>query len=87
MFVATQYTVVDDRDVRIEARQFDTKGEVSSWVVKNCDEVLNKDGEWEYEPMPSSRTDDFLERTRFSNLEDARRAYEKYRKEQNDKLP
>jgi len=28
--------------------------------------VLNKKGQFEYEPMPSSRTDDFLSRTRFS---------------------
>lgn len=28
--------------------------------------VLNSDGEWEFEPMPSSRTDEFIARTRFS---------------------
>jgi hypothetical protein len=33
--------------------------------------VANKDREWEYEPQPSSRDDDFLERTRWRSWEDA----------------
>lgn len=35
-------------------------------VVDRSGLVLNADGEWEYEPNPSSRTDDFKARTRFS---------------------
>jgi len=35
-------------------------------VVDRSGLVLNADGEWEYEPNPSSRTDGFRARTRFS---------------------
>jgi hypothetical protein len=37
--------------------------------------VLNRGGEWEFEPMPSSRTDEFLARVRFDTLLDAVAAY------------
>lgn len=40
------------------------------WAVVDGRAVLNTDGEWEYEPLPSNRTDEFLLRTRFS-LEEA----------------
>jgi hypothetical protein len=33
--------------------------------------VANRDGEWEYEPLPSSRDDDFIARCRFEDWEDA----------------
>jgi hypothetical protein len=33
--------------------------------------VANRDREWEYEPIPSSRDDDFIARTRFTDWEDA----------------
>ena len=35
------------------------------WAVRHGADVLNVDGEWEYEPMPSSRDDAFLARCRF----------------------
>jgi hypothetical protein len=35
------------------------------WVVCSFSQVLNKDGYWECEPQPSSRTEEFRERTRF----------------------
>lgn len=35
------------------------------WAVRRDGRVLNKQGKWEYEPQPSSRTDDLLERCRF----------------------
>ena len=28
--------------------------------------VMNTQGEWEHEPMPSSRTNEFIARTRFT---------------------
>lgn len=40
------------------------------WAVSNGSGVYNRLGEWEYEPMPSSRTDEFFARTRYS-LEEA----------------
>lgn len=42
------------------------------FAVKHGGMVLTKEGEWEYEPMPSSRTDEFKERTRF-DFETAKR--------------
>ena len=43
------------------------RGEVGqdSWAVKKMGSVLNSSGEWEYEPSPSNREDDFLSRCRF----------------------
>lgn len=52
------------RDVAVVKRGDD------KWVVFNGCSVLNRDDEWEYEPLPSSREEDFIARTRFS-LEEA----------------
>jgi hypothetical protein len=41
------------------------------WAVRRHAEVLSKEGAWEWEPMPSSRDDDFLARCRFSTSDDA----------------
>ncbi|BDC37721.1 hypothetical protein PTKU15_10180 [Paraburkholderia terrae] len=41
------------------------------WKAKRGSECLNKDGGWEYEPIPSSRDDAFLGRCRFSTAEEA----------------
>lgn len=40
------------------------------WAVVDGPFVLNRDGEWEHEPLPSSRTEEFLARARF-DLEEA----------------
>lgn len=50
------------------------------WAVSNGCSVLATDGEWEYEPRPSNRDDDFLARTRFTLDEAKRRAVEAYEK-------
>jgi hypothetical protein len=44
------------------------------WAVTHRGFTLNTDGEWEYEPQPSSRDDDFLARTRWRTVWDARSA-------------
>jgi len=42
------------------------------WVVTQFTSgVLNKDGEWEYEPQPSSRDDAFIARTRWATFDEA----------------
>ncbi|ONH58342.1 hypothetical protein CcI49_23085 [Frankia sp. CcI49] len=47
------------------------RGHDDSWAVLNggtgwdTAEVLNRDGQWEWEPRPSERTEDFVARTRF----------------------
>jgi hypothetical protein len=40
------------------------------WAVRFRGDVLNKQGDWEWEPMPSGRDDDFIERARFSTAEE-----------------
>ena len=41
--------------------------------------LSNKTGEWDYEPMPSSRDDEWLEEYRFTNLDVALEAAKKAR--------
>lgn len=42
------------------------------WAIKaGEDDVLGKDGEWELQPMPSSRTAEFFERTRWDDFDAA----------------
>lgn len=41
------------------------------WAVRRGGECLNHRGEWEYEPIPSSRTDGWLRSHRWGNLESA----------------
>lgn len=47
------------------------------WVAYSLGYVLNHDGSWEYEPLPSSRTEEFIARTRYAT---AREAIEAVRK-------
>lgn len=52
-------------DVRIErARQ---RSGVDLWAVRHGCNVLAKSGDWEWEPSPSSRDDDFMARCRFES--------------------
>lgn len=41
------------------------------WAVRLNGNCLNKSGDWEWEPMPSSRDDEFLARCRFDSPEAA----------------
>jgi hypothetical protein len=47
-------------------------------VRDNIGQCLNTKGKFEYEPLPSSRTDSFLKRCRFDTIQYAQNAYEKY---------
>lgn len=59
-------------EVRLEARRQAEEAFPSAWaVVLNGSWVLNRAGEWEDEPMPSSRTPEFLARTRWASPADA----------------
>lgn len=51
---------------RLAANVFIVKRGDGKWSVFNGCSVFNREGEWEYEPLPSSRDDDFIARTRFS---------------------
>lgn len=35
------------------------------WAVRHLSQCLSRDGEWDYEPLPSSREDDWLAAHRF----------------------
>lgn len=65
--VAIAYEVGDLCVERVEQRDGSFM-----WAVRNLmREVLNKDGQWEWEPMPSGRDKHFLDRCRFATAEGA----------------
>lgn len=41
------------------------------YAIRQRGFCLNKQGDWEYEPIPSSRDDAFIARCRWADLEDA----------------
>ena len=45
------------------------------WAIRQRGMCLNKLGEWEYEPIPSERKDDFIGRCRFSTPNEALSAW------------
>ena len=46
------------------------------WAVRRGGECMAVDGDWEYEPLPSSRDDAFYSRFRFESLEAAVAVYD-----------
>lgn len=84
MLVATTYRIIDSGGeyTTIERRSAMDKPE--KWAVCNLGDVLNKNGQWEYEPQPSSRSDEFIECTRFDTVEEAYEAWISWKKA-NDK--
>lgn len=76
--MAEAYTITDDSKrlshgyEHIEVKH---RGD-NLWCVSNGSSVLNKNGEWEWEPQPSSRTDEFIAETRFSLDEAIARGFE-----------
>ena len=56
---------IHKRPIKIEERkQLDNS---RKWVLKMHEWVLGKDGEFYYEPLPSNRSDEFIEGTRFDS--------------------
>ena len=51
---------------RVSQREGDDR-----WAVRRHGNCLNQQGEWEFEPTPSDRDDDFLARCRFATAEAA----------------
>jgi hypothetical protein len=54
------YRFDGNRDVRVEYRG------TGLWAVVDGGSNLNRDGQWEYEPLPSSRDPAFFTRCRFT---------------------
>lgn len=50
------------------------------WAVTHMGSCLRRDGSWDYEPMPSSRSKRYLVEHRFSREEAIRLAIEQYPK-------
>jgi len=60
--------IFHNRPVDIESRdQIDGS---RKWVLKMQEWVLGKDGEFHYEPRPSSRSDNFINNTRFDSIDE-----------------
>jgi hypothetical protein len=57
--LATEFTLTADLVIA-------SRGHGKWAVTDRFQNVLNRDQEWEHEPMPSNRTDEFIARTRFS---------------------
>lgn len=54
-------------NVHIEERQ--QRDGSFLYAITRMGDVMARDGEWEYEPQPSSRDDDFISRTRYTSFE------------------
>lgn len=48
------------------------------WAVYRNGSPLSKEGEWEYEPIPSSRDDAYLKRCRYDSIEEALRHWQEW---------
>ena len=59
---ASVFLMDQDSDLRVERRSI-------AWAVCEGTYVVNRDGEREPEPMPSSRDEAFIARTRFTLAE------------------
>lgn len=67
---------------KISARiTVDERG-AGKWCIYDMGEVLNDEGEWEFEPMPGGRDEAFLARTRFDRATALRLAKEKANEKQ-----
>lgn len=76
--VVNEYQIVgggphDDEDWRLCRRR--QSNDVHLWAIYRNSLVLNRDGELEYEPLPSSRDDEFYARCRFDTPAEAMTVY------------
>lgn len=62
---------------RVDGSHITIKERGEKWAVCDGYEVLNNKLEWEIEPQPSSRTDEFKARTRFA-FEETKELLKKY---------
>lgn len=66
-------------DVVVEATSFDARGNALTWAVRKHRFCLsNKTGEFDYEPLPSSRSGVYFKEYRFDSMEKAVECYRKY---------
>jgi hypothetical protein len=48
------------------------------WAIRRGGNALGRDGEFEYEPLPSSRTEKFYRKYRFATVEEALKIWRKH---------
>lgn len=65
------------RRIYIETRE---GWEETNWVILMDGFTLGKDDKYHYEPIPSSRSDEYIANTRFSSLGDAMEALKQHEK-------
>lgn len=63
----------DTEDVRL-CRRRQLEGD-DKWAIYKRSWVLSRDGEWEFEPLPSGRDDAFIARCRFDTPQEALAIY------------
>lgn len=79
----TEYTVTELADDDVNTTIWAIKVEWRAgdrWAVTNIGRCLNTNGEWDHEPSPSNRDDEFLRTHRFSLNEAQSLALEAYPK-------
>jgi len=57
------------RPVKLETRNLPENPK--TWCIKMHEWVFGKDRDWHWEPNPSSRTEEFIENTRFGSYQEA----------------
>jgi hypothetical protein len=70
------YLLNKERWILLERRSFPPDPE--TWAIKDGGYCLNREGEFEYEPLPSDRDDAFLARCRWRTVAEALEAWEKF---------
>lgn len=61
-----------------ERVSIERRGENAWAVVDAFGDSLNRKGEWEYEPRPSNRSDEYIARTRYSTPQKALDQWHKF---------
>ena len=72
--LATEFTLIRRSSRRInigELRICQRNHDPDTWAIVDTGWVLNHDGDWEMEPMPSNRTDEFIQRCRWPSAREA----------------
>lgn len=71
---ATSFLIDEQFEVRVDKR-----GE-NSWAILDGGNCLGRNREWEYEPLPTARTDDFKLMYRFDSFDEAEKFYDDFKK-------
>ena len=73
-FTAVAWTWDHSNHTHLEPIKIETAKQMDGsikYAVRHCGAFLTTQGEWEYEPIPSSRGDDFFKRCRFDTWQQA----------------